>query len=187
MSNQRKQIIINEIAFWKKNKMLPDHYCDFLTSLYTGGGSAEDEPLNAPNDKQSILAREKKKFSSKFIIFPFIVVALIAGLQFVPFDWIAIAIGAVVGVALSIYGIRLAFKKNVAAPVLHMSGALLILTMSVKIVITYFEGSNTALFVAIAFNSLFWVLLGAWQKLIYFFLAGIIGIGIIVVYAFIGI
>ena len=37
MSNQRKQIILNEITFWKQNKLLPEHYCDFLMTLYTEG------------------------------------------------------------------------------------------------------------------------------------------------------
>ena len=35
MDENRKQIIINEIIYWKKNRMLPEHYCDFLLALYT--------------------------------------------------------------------------------------------------------------------------------------------------------
>ena len=33
MSNQRKQIILNEITFWKKNKLLPERYCNFLMKV----------------------------------------------------------------------------------------------------------------------------------------------------------
>ena len=29
--NQKTNIIINEILFWKQNKMLPEQYCDYLT------------------------------------------------------------------------------------------------------------------------------------------------------------
>ena len=35
MNESRKQIIINEIGYWKKNQILPEQYCDFLLALYT--------------------------------------------------------------------------------------------------------------------------------------------------------
>jgi|SRR5690625_4006598 len=37
MSNQRIEIIIQEINYWKEHKLLPDVYCDFLLALYTKG------------------------------------------------------------------------------------------------------------------------------------------------------
>jgi hypothetical protein len=35
--NPKTQIILQEIQHWKKNKLLPEHYCDFLITLYTEG------------------------------------------------------------------------------------------------------------------------------------------------------
>jgi hypothetical protein len=35
--DQKTKIILHEIMYWKKNKLLPDHYCDFLITLYTEG------------------------------------------------------------------------------------------------------------------------------------------------------
>ena len=67
MTKQRKQIIVNEIAFWKQHKMLPDHYCDFLTSLYTGGES--EQPERTIDVKQSILAKERKATINKYLFF----------------------------------------------------------------------------------------------------------------------
>ncbi|PKC51915.1 hypothetical protein RhiirA1_482678 [Rhizophagus irregularis] len=43
MPNTRKQIILNEILFWKQNKLLPEHYCDFLMTLYTEGEVEPEE------------------------------------------------------------------------------------------------------------------------------------------------
>ena len=43
MNESRKQIIINEIIYWKKNRMLPEHYCDFLLALYTKGNGLQDQ------------------------------------------------------------------------------------------------------------------------------------------------
>lgn len=183
MSNQRKQIIINEIAFWKQNKMLPSHYCDFLTSLYTGGDVEHAELM--PDAKQSVIVKEKKSIKKKFILFPIAAVCLLVLLNFIPLDWVAITIGGVIGGALSIYGIRLAMKKHVAAPLLHVSGALLILWMSVKFSAAYYNGNNIALYIVLGINCLLWLGLGLWQKLIYFMLAGGLGLAVIIGYSLI--
>ena len=37
MNETRKKIIIQEIKYWKKSKLLPEKYCDFLLTLYSGG------------------------------------------------------------------------------------------------------------------------------------------------------
>lgn len=60
MTNPRKKIILNEILFWKQNKLLPEHYCDFLATLYTEGADIEElEPVQHP--KQAVLPSEKRK------------------------------------------------------------------------------------------------------------------------------
>ena len=181
--NQRKQIIVNEIAFWKQNKMLPDHYCDFLTSLYTGG-DVEQTPLT-PDAKKSVIATEKKMKMRKFLVFPIITGISLLLLHFISIDWLAITIGLVLGLIFAVYGIKLAMKKHVAAPILQVSGALLLLTMSVKLATTYYDGNNGVLFVALGINCALWLLLGIWQKLIYFILAGGLGIALVVTYSLI--
>lgn len=35
--NEKRKIILKEIEYWRKNKVLPEQYCDFLTALYTEG------------------------------------------------------------------------------------------------------------------------------------------------------
>ncbi|MGD7051831.1 hypothetical protein [Sutcliffiella horikoshii] len=37
MNKQRKETIIQEIKYWKRNRLLPDQYCDYLLALYTEG------------------------------------------------------------------------------------------------------------------------------------------------------
>ncbi|GAA4706323.1 hypothetical protein [Brevibacillus fulvus] len=37
MNDQRKKIIIAEIETWRKNNLIPEHYCIFLLNLYTEG------------------------------------------------------------------------------------------------------------------------------------------------------
>ena len=74
MSNQRKQIILNEITFWKKNKLLPEQYCDFLMTLYTEGNN-EDEKRIA-NAKHSVKGQEKRKGQWMFFVFPLLAIIL---------------------------------------------------------------------------------------------------------------
>jgi len=37
LDDQRKKIIISEIENWRKNHLLPEHYCIFLLNLYSAG------------------------------------------------------------------------------------------------------------------------------------------------------
>ncbi|MDW0117374.1 hypothetical protein QTL97_10545 [Sporosarcina thermotolerans] len=62
MSNQRKKTIITEIKYWKENKLLPEHYCDYLITLYTQG--EQEENINASD---AILPKRKKKLNKSFI------------------------------------------------------------------------------------------------------------------------
>lgn len=46
MTEGRITTIINELNYWKKNKLLPAVYCDYLLALYTNGdGFVEDEQV----------------------------------------------------------------------------------------------------------------------------------------------
>jgi hypothetical protein len=64
--DQKTQTVINEIKYWKKNKLLPDHYCDFLITLYTEGS------------ENSIKSRKLGKFTYLFYMLAILVsVALI--------------------------------------------------------------------------------------------------------------
>lgn len=37
MNDIRKQIIIKEIEYWKRNRLLPEQYCNYLLTLYSEG------------------------------------------------------------------------------------------------------------------------------------------------------
>ena len=41
MKAERRTIIVREIEHWRRSKLLPDHYCDFLLNLYA-------DPVLAP-------------------------------------------------------------------------------------------------------------------------------------------
>jgi hypothetical protein len=41
-NDNKKKIILNEIEYWKNSKLLPEHYCDFLSTLYRGSEVSDD-------------------------------------------------------------------------------------------------------------------------------------------------
>jgi hypothetical protein len=52
---ERKKIIIREIEYWKKNRLLPEQYCDYLLTLYSGGAEIEQREENTKNKMKPFL------------------------------------------------------------------------------------------------------------------------------------
>lgn len=70
MNERRKKIILSEIKYWKQNHLLPDHYCDFLSTLYAEGEESETHIVKSTT---SVLHKEKNK--KKWMAFIFITCA----------------------------------------------------------------------------------------------------------------
>ncbi|MCM3710868.1 hypothetical protein [Sporosarcina luteola] len=71
MNVQRKKIIIAEINYWKQNKLLPEHYCDFLLTLYTQG----DHELEI-SATDALLSKEEKKDKTRVILLQFLYIVI---------------------------------------------------------------------------------------------------------------
>ncbi len=50
----KEKVILEEIKYWKKNQLLPDHYCDFLIALYTYGEGLPEETQEKSSSKFQI-------------------------------------------------------------------------------------------------------------------------------------
>ncbi|MER2192025.1 MAG: hypothetical protein ABS951_13775 [Solibacillus sp.] len=174
MSNQRKQIVLNEIAFWKQNKLLPEHYCDFLSTLYTEGNH-EDEKRKA-NRGASIKGKEKRRNRTLSTVFISIAVLMVLMLFAMEIEWMVIAIVGFVAIGGFLATLILANKKNALAPMLQVATALLFLGVTVKVCMTYFAGNNTALYSSLAINCVLWLISGLLTKLHYFTVSGILGL-----------
>lgn len=181
MSLQRKQIIMNEISFWKKNKLLPEHYCDFLLALYAQGENNGDEQTE--NASKAVLAKKQKTKVILYTIVGLLTAILLASLFvastaiFIPIILVAIAILSFLYIA-----IKLVKNKSVMAPLLFVFSALLLLALSFKVWDIYF-GDNPLLLIGLIFgNCLLWLFSGLLMKLIYFSISGILGILLIIGY-----
>ncbi|KGX89191.1 hypothetical protein [Pontibacillus litoralis] len=54
MDRNRKNIIIDEIHYWKSNHLLPEEYCNFLLALYTEGEASEEDYSPSSRTSSSI-------------------------------------------------------------------------------------------------------------------------------------
>ncbi|KGR78522.1 hypothetical protein [Ureibacillus manganicus] len=182
MPNPRKQIILNEILFWKQNKLLPEHYCDFLMTLYSEGTEIGNEENNA---KKAVKAKEKNR--NYFLNSLLFLIAMVLITLLFTFDQITLYLLIVVGIVavLSLVGaIYFSKKQGLLAPILQIVAALLIFSLSVKISISYFPDNLNVLYSLLIANCLLWLGTGILSKLIYFIIAGSLGLIVLIGYQF---
>ncbi|WP_042478281.1 hypothetical protein [Bacillus ndiopicus] len=182
MSNQRKQIIINEITFWKQNKLLPEHYCDFLTTLYTEG---EEQKEIQGKASQSVMAQKKRQALRKYSIMPIIAIIFIVLLFTIDAVWLVAILTTALAIGCLIGAFYIAKKNQLLSPILHLTGALLLLAVTVQVCMTYFPHSLTVLYTGLLLNCLLWFISGLTLKIIYLTVSGILGMLAIVIYFFV--
>ncbi len=179
MPNPRKQIILNEILFWKQNKLLPEHYCDFLMTLYSEGNEFETE--EKASHKKAVKAKEKRQvnvLNSLLFIFAIVLIILLFA-----FDQISLYLLIVVGIVAicSIIGaIYFSKKHGLLAPILQIVSALFIFGISVKVSITYFPDNQNVLYSLLIANCILWLGTGIVSKIIYFILSGSLGLVVLI-------
>lgn len=181
MTNPRKKIILNEILFWKQNKLLPEHYCDFLATLYAEGNDLE--VLEEAHPKRAVLPSEKRKMSFVAISVFIGIIALLFVYFTVPSLTIILTIVvAIAAIALFIVAFKTAKTNSFLSPVFHVFAAILLFCVSIQICTTYFIGNNLALFGLIAANCIVWLWSGIKMKLLYFTISGALGLVVLVGY-----
>ncbi|HJF30174.1 MAG TPA: hypothetical protein K8V56_00115 [Sporosarcina psychrophila] len=176
MNPQRKRIIISEIKYWKQNKLLPEHYCDFLITLYAQG---EDEKEAKVTD--AILVKEKKK-SKRTISMLAILTIIVSGCMFVfvHYPVLTITLTAVVSLAFLLLTLRKSTVQSGIGPFLYIVASFMLLLMSLKLWGVFFEGHTMLLIGLLILNCLLWLFAGRMLKLLYFTISGAAGLLLII-------
>ncbi len=171
MSDKRKEIIVSEINFWKQNKMLPDHYCDFLLALY-----AEDASQGQAT--KSVL-HQKPTFRRWWLLTLLVIPISLFVIYFTELS-IVLQTAILTGFVVFIFSLGFYYsKKGISVTFFYIISALLLLLLPIHIIDVFFPNNAMFLFVALIINCLLWIFLGIKQKLLYFTLSGSIGIIII--------
>lgn len=178
MNEKRKQLILSEIEYWKQHNLLPEHYCDFLSTLYGGVDPTEEVEVKV---EAAILHKEKR--SHKWMMASVGILGLILAIvmQFIH-DGTAILIGAVGVVALLSYATIKSVRRTAVLSFIYIVSAFLLLIMSLKLWSLYFGEQPMLLIALLILNCIMWLFAGRLLKLLYFTLSGAIGLASIVIF-----
>ena len=170
MDEKRKETIMKEIIYWKEHRLLPDRYCDYLLALYSGGEEIAGTSVPGSSPQQS----RKNLFRYALLIFLAAGNLLLHYFTQIPSP-MQIVIGglSVILLGAALYAWRqkaLLFQGTIIAL------ALVFVLMTVRGAAMYSSGSDMAVFGALTGNCLLWIWAGKRFSLPYFFLAGILGI-----------
>jgi hypothetical protein len=174
MDDKRKSIIVNEILFWKSNRILPEQYCDYLLALYTEG-------QDSPEFMQPSYNKTSRYISYLFLLAIPIFVVLIYFTELSFTLQIGLNIFFVIIELILVYYF---FKKGKLMQIPLISSALLILLLSVEVISNIFPNTPEAQYLTVGFNCLLWLLTGWRFKLIYLLISGVLGIILLVVSLF---
>ncbi|WNS74328.1 hypothetical protein RRV45_15570 [Bacillus sp. DTU_2020_1000418_1_SI_GHA_SEK_038] len=176
MNETRKKIIVNEIINWRKNRMLPEHYCDFLLALYTEGNEPE-------NIKEPATIR-KLHWKNHYLFLMLIPLALFL----IHFTELSITLQMAFSILFVLAGIIFTFyfiRKGILLQIPIIASALILLLSTVEFISRLFPNSLTVLYIVIILNCLLWLLTGWKLKMPSFILSGVLGMILLVTSIFI--
>lgn len=171
MQDQRKMIIVKEIAYWKENKMLPEHYCDYLLTLYTEGNGVEENKIRK---------KRNSVFFLPLLFFSFIPLTIFL-LYFTELSFILQMAISLIFLIFCFVGIFLYNKKQLNVDIPAAVAAIIFLLFSVAFVLKFFSNAIIFLYIILFLNCLFWYLCGKKYKLLYFTIAAIIGATLLII------
>ena len=170
MQENRKEIIINEIIYWKENHLLSEQYCDFLLALYTEGNGYQ---------------KEKKKNYYYLLLIP---LALFLILLY--FTELSLILQIVFYAIFLIFGLWLIYffiKNNLMYQIPIIILAFILLFVSVHFTLPIAANQGAALYIVLLANCILWWLIGWKFKQLYFTISGVIGLGLLILFFFLDI
>ncbi|MBP2241655.1 hypothetical protein J2Z40_002227 [Cytobacillus eiseniae] len=175
MDENRKTIIVNEITSWKKNRMLPEQYCDYLLALYTEGNQQEEVGGKRKRDRF---------WKNHFLFILFIPLTLVL----IHFTELSITLQItfsilfiLIGVIFTIYFCR----KGILLQIPFIVSAFILLFSSVEFISRIFPDQSSLLYATLIANCLIWILSGWKLKIQALLISGVLGITMLIIYIFI--
>lgn len=166
MDQNRKKVILNEIMFWKQNKMLPEQYCNYLLALYSEGNEEQVKPKTR---KLPLNSENLYNLLFLFIMIMMIVITYITDISFGMQTLILSILSVVLLLSFIFYR-----KKAKNRLLIYITAAFLLLLYSVQINDAFLHGDTFSLYILLLVNSIIWVVGGVWRKKSFFMIAGVI-------------
>ncbi|ANB56420.1 putative membrane protein [Anoxybacillus sp. B7M1] len=172
MDEKRREIIVREIEYWKRSRLLPEQYCDYLLALYTEG------------DRSSAQTAVRRAGAWLHIFFILLICLLL------PISVLAIyftELSFVLQMLLLSFFILLCFigiwKWRKEARLVHLPliiGAFLVFLASVHLSDYYFPKNKPISALVIFLNCALWLVFGLRMRLLYLTISGVVGIALLI-------
>lgn len=164
MDEQRKQIILKEIQFWKENRMLPEQYCNYLLSIYSEGDSKHNSKKMGYPNLWTLLG-----------ILPFLIIPIVTYLLY--FTELSlnlqILIYSTVFIFLIILAIFFTYKKLIWRHFTYIVLAIVFLEFLIEGIGAFLKLTPFILGLIIISNCIAWISIGLLKKLNYFIYSGV--------------
>ncbi|WP_246940425.1 hypothetical protein [Bacillus pinisoli] len=172
MNQHRKEIILKEIEYWKKNRLLPEQYCNYLLTLYSEGEHEEKSK------------RSKSVFNWSFIIpniwFVLFLTTLLANYFTEMSFHLQIPLNIILLICSIGFSVYFSKKKDVYYKVFMILSFFIFFITTTEMVEFISPTNHILLGFIVIFNCLLWYLLG--RKLMFTYLkwAGLIGFFLVI-------
>lgn len=155
MNVDKRDIILKEIQYWRRSKLLPEQYCDFLTNLYDDEATAVDRnPVSLHNLRQG---------NVKVWLFGFGIISLILliGFYFSVFP-LGLQIATAVSILIVCYGYSGVWRNRRPSVSLALAGAGSFLTLGFGLWIIALHGWDQTVWTPalVGFCGVLWAVLG---------------------------
>lgn len=155
MNLEKREVILREIHYWRRSKLLPEQYCDFLTNLYNDEAEIKDSnPVSLHNLQQG---------SVKVWLFSFGIISLIflISLYFSVFPW-PLQLATALCVLIVCYGYSAIYRdrNNMISVLLAGAGSVLTLGFGLWLISLHDLDPDFWRPLLIAVCGLLWVVLG---------------------------
>jgi hypothetical protein len=168
MNLEKRKTIVAEIEHWRKSRLLPEHYCDFLLNLYMDEGQEKSKSV------MGLSSSSVKNSSGKLWLTIFGIIGLISflGLHFTSFHfWMQTGVAGGIISILYMIGAAQRSKQPAVSYLCFGSSSVLLLLMGLYFLNAKgWNGTPVIFYVAIC--SMVWILTGIAARMPVFHFAG---------------
>ncbi|WP_248926645.1 hypothetical protein [Paenibacillus hamazuiensis] len=173
--DEKRKILIREIEHWRRSKLLPEHYCDFLLNLYLEDRS--EKPIDGGMFGISPASIKNSNWKIWMIIFGLMAVISFTALNFNSFDFpLQMGISIVFLVVCYIIGALNREKTPLIAYAMFGVASLFLLFIGLFLLKERGLNTPTMTVLYVTFCSIVWVASGLAARLAIFQLCGWVGL-----------
>ncbi|TVY09639.1 hypothetical protein [Paenibacillus cremeus] len=170
--DDKKKIIVREIEHWRRSKLLPEQYCDFLLNIYLEDGAEKPEPANGVFGLTPSKIRNSN-WKIWVLIFGVAGALTLTALNFNAFE-LPMQIGVSLAILASLYGWggSKREKEPMAAQILIGMASLFLLFIGVYMLRIHAVNAPMPVVGYVAAVSVVWIITGLLSRLILFQFCG---------------